>query len=87
MENPWPMRHEKIPQDAPQFNNKNYVIVHVYHSIPLKIIPNNSLDTIPTQYTMSRLLCSVYSTCTCTTYTVNFLRVKRWIRLPGLAAS
>ena len=82
MENPWPVRHEKIPQDTPQFNNKNYiyVIVHVYHSITLK---TNSLDTTPAQYTMSRLLCSVQYMYMYSIYS-NFLRVKR---LPGLAAS
>ena len=87
MENPWPMRHEKISQDKPQFNNKNYVIVHVYHSIPLKTRPSNSLDTTPAQYIQCHACCAVYSTCAGTAYTVNFLRVKRWIRLLGLAAS
>ena len=84
MENPWPMR--KIPQDTPQFNNKNYVMyMSTILLIPLENYTNNylSLDT-PIPHTQCHVCCAVYI------YVYMFsdlLRVKRWIRLPGLAAS
>ena len=53
-------------------NNKNYMITHVYHSIPLKTIPSNSLDNIPCPI-VSRLLCGVHYTKSM--YSDLFLRV------------